>query len=356
MRELRSLGERKIVAELLWPRYGGDTNSDFGDDCVVLHLDKTDSLVFTIDPCPNPMAWHLGFKDYYYLGWLLATINLSDIAAMGAKPLGLVTSLILPNETTEEDFIRLLDGLDDAANQAGTRVLGGNIKEANYISCEAAAIGKAKTSRLIRRVGALPRDLVVIIGDLGLFWAGVLCKKRSMGLPNHELDHLLRNVLKPRAKVAEGQIIAKLRLLSSGLDNSDGLYPSLKELAVRNCVNIIVDFSQAEWDPLVSKVASMLNVQAERLALGWGDWQLVGTVRPAKAAAIKDALGRVGTPVHIIGHVESGDGKVKLLINGRSGEMTPLDSERFSAKSWFTSGVETYIDDLLTRPLLLEDV
>ena len=162
-------------------------------------------------------------------------------------------------------------------------------------------------------------------------------------------------MLIPRAKVAEGQIIARHRLLSSGLDNSDGLYPSLKELAVRNAVNIVIDFSQVKWDPLVSKVASMLNIQAERLALGWGDWQLVGTVRPTKATVIKDRLGELGTPVHIIGHLESGDGRVKLLMNGRRGDMIPLDSERFSAKSWFSSGIETYIDDLITAPLLLEN-
>ena len=110
---LGDLGERRIIAELLAPRYahGGGR---FGDDCASLSLTDIPHghLVMTTDPCPPPMAAQLGFNDPYYRGWLLATINLSDLAAAGAEPLGLLTSLQLPASTTIADFERLLDGID----------------------------------------------------------------------------------------------------------------------------------------------------------------------------------------------------------------------------------------------------
>ena len=352
MTDLGSLGERAIIRDILWPRYAGLSPGDFGDDCAVLYLNESDSLLVTIDPCPLPMAWQLGFNDYYYAGWLLVTINLSDIAAMGGKPLGLVTSLIMPNATSRADLERLLDGVDCAARQAHTLVLGGNIKEAPYFCCEAAAVGLATTSQLIRRVGAAPGDLVIVVGDLGLFWAGVLSRIKGLTLSDEYLQRLLLNILTPRAKVNDGQVLGENRLVTSGLDNSDGLYPSLKELAVSNSVDIFVDFSNIRWDPVVSEVASQLKLQPERMAMGWGDWQLIVTAPDVGIERIRDALAHLKTPIHVIGRVESGNGRVMLTMDGLTGEMMPLDSERFSPKSWFTSGIDSYIDELVGAPLL----
>src|SRR5690348_5822441 len=109
---LSDLGERRIVEEILRPRY--DRGQGFGDDCAILDWPGAPpagaQLVASTDPAPRPVAATLGFSDPYYEGWLLATANLSDLAAAGAHPLGLMTSLTLPAATTVHDFTRLLDG------------------------------------------------------------------------------------------------------------------------------------------------------------------------------------------------------------------------------------------------------
>lgn len=350
MEKLSDLGERLITERLLFTRYGGQ--SDFGDDCCVIPVTDSKSIVWTIDPCPNPMSWILGYTDYYYFGWLLATINLSDLAAMGAEPIGLLTSLILPNDTATGDFTRLLDGVDAACYEAGTKVLGGNIKEATFLSCEATAIGQGDHNRLIRRRGARANDLVVVVGDLGLFWSGVLSKKNALPLTNDELDKVMRNVLTPRAKIREGQLISKHGLLSSAMDNSDGIYPSVKELALRNSVDAVLDFSTVHWDPEVLKVSQLLGIEAIRLSLGWGDWQLVGTVPRDMYNTLAQAMSAINTPVHVIGRIIPGNGAVYFRQDERLGLMSPIDSERFSNKSWFTKGIDSYIDDLLKTPLI----
>ncbi len=348
---LLSLGERLITDTILYRRYG--KQHDFGDDCSIIPITKSMCLVATIDPCPYPMGWTLGYKDYYYFGWLLATINLSDIAAMGAKPVGILTSYILPDETTVQEFNRLLDGVDEACRQAGTKVIGGNIKESKTLSCEAVALGYCATNRLIRRTGTSVEDLVVVVGDMGLFWSGVLKSKHEIRLSTEEENKVMSSILTPRAKITEGQIISKYKLLSSGMDNSDGLYPSVKELAVRNSADIHLDFSKIKWDATVLKVSEFMQIDPLRLAIGWGDWQLIGTVPEEKYDQLLNKMSEINTPVHTIGKVVPGSGSVKLLYEQEFGEMSPIDSERFSEKSWFTQGIDTYISDLLNTPLII---
>ena len=347
---LLSLGERLITDGILYPRYGEQYG--FGDDCSIIPLKESRCLVATIDPCPYPMSWTLGYRDYYYYGWLLATIGLSDIAAMGATPVAVLTSYALPNRTTVHDFKRLLDGVDGACRQAGTKVIGGNIKESETLLCEAVALGYGSTARLIRRKGASVDDLVVVIGDMGLFWSGVLKSTHNIPLSTEEEHMVMSNILTPRAKIKEGLTISKHKLLSSGMDNSDGMYPSLKELAVRNRVDIHLDFSRMKWDSVALKVSEFVGVDPIRLAIGWGDWQLIGTVPKAKHDQLVKRMSDIHTPVHTIGKVVPGSGLVKLLYGQDFGEMSPIDSERFSRRSWFTQGIDTYIDDLLNTPLV----
>lgn len=348
---LLSLGERLITDTILYHRYG--EQQGFGDDCSIIPITKSRCLVATIDPCPYPMSWALGYKDYYYFGWLLATINLSDIAAMGAKPVGILTSYILPNETTVQEFSRLLDGVNEACQQAGTEVLGGNIKEFGTLSSEAVALGYCAPNRLIRRKGASVEDLVVVVGDMGLFWSGVLKSKHRIRLSTEEKRKVMSSILTPRAKIKEGKIISKYKLLSSGMDNSDGLYPCVRELAVRNSVDIHLDFSKIKWDTIVLKVSECMKIDPLRLAIGWGDWQLIGTVPEEKYDQLVNKMSEINTPVHPIGKVVPGSGSVKLLYKQEFGEMSPIDSERFSEKSWFTQGIDTYISDLLNTPLII---
>jgi len=348
---LLSLGERLITDSVLYPRYG--EQDCFGDDCSIIPITKSRCLVATIDPCPHPMSWILGYEDYYYYGWLLATINLSDIAAMGARPVAMLVSYILPNETTVQEFNRLLDGVDEACQQAGTKVIGGNIKESATPSCEAVALGYCAPDRLIRRRGASVEDLVVVVGDMGLFWSGVMKSKHKIKLSTDEENKVMSSILTPRAKITEGQIISKYKLLSSGMDNSDGLYPCTKELAVRNGVNVHLDFSKIKWDTIVLRVSEFMKIDPVRLALGWGDWQLIGTVPEEKYDQLVNKMSEINTPVHIIGKVVPGSGSVKLLYEQTFREMSPVDSERFSEKSWFTQGIDTYISDLLNTPLIV---
>ena len=354
---LTKLGERKIIEEILQPRYKAQEIPYFGNDCAFVAQDiaeKNETIVATTDPCPTPMADHLGYSDLYYWGWLLATLNLSDLAAAGATPLGLLGNYVLPNDTTVGQFESLLDGIDECCDKCDTSVTGGNIKESNEIHLSATAIGSCHKDKLMERTGAQLGDRIVVIGDLGLFWAGVLATKNGLSLNSNLKDELLRNILKPLPKMQVGRELAQKRLLTACMDNSDGLYPSLIQLAEANDERFYLKMDNVDFQEEVQYVSSVLDIDPIRFALGWGDWQLIGTVDPSSIEEVKSVADSHNIPTFIIGEVKEGEG---VIINhkGNTGKLMPLDSQRFTKDSWFTSGIEGYIDMLANKPIIIND-
>ena len=275
---------------------------------------------------------------------------MSDLAAAGARPLGVMTSLVLPNDMLVRDFKALIDGIDACCSAVGTKVLGGNLKEGKRIDTQATAIGVCRPGKAMSRRGCRPQDVIVVVGDLGHFWAGVLAKRSNMSLDAATESKLLRNVLTPLPKVSIGYDLANRALLTCCMDNSDGLFPSLAQLSETNEVQFRIDFSTVTVCPEVCMVAAHLDMDPIRLMLGWGDWQLVGCAERGRLDELKSLAAVHGVPVHVIGEVVEGSG-VQLLHDGHEGPMVPLDSQRFTRDSWFTDGIESYIASLKDGPL-----
>jgi thiamine-monophosphate kinase len=346
---LRDLGERQIVRGLLASRYGGGA-TPFGDDCATLpDIPEGAIVVASTDPCPPPMAYALGFEDEYYRGWLVATINLSDLAAAGATPAGLLSSLILPAAMQVSSFERLLDGIDACCAQVGTASVGGNLKEGRDVDVAATAVGYVEEGRPLSRSGARAGDLVVCLGELGSFWAGSLMVRQGLGL---EDGHpLLNNVLTPLPKVAVGAALRGDGLLRCAIDNSDGLQPSLAQLAEASGVGISLQLDSWEFSPGVRDAAEALGTLPHRLALGWGDWQLVGSCATDRLSKVELVAAREEVEVHVVGEVVEGTG-VSARFDGREGPLMRLESERFVTSSWFSVGLDGYIEQMLQTPLL----
>lgn len=330
---LGDIGERRLVRDVL-PKYC----SPAGDDCAGF-VAPSGSLVITTDPVPEPAAKVLGDDpDLYWLGWLLVTINCSDIAAAGAAPVVFVAAVEAPSFTKVRDFERLLRGIRDSCCQHGIEYVGGNLREATRLTATGTAVGAVRTGKPLSRLGAKPGDTVVSVGMGGIFWRDVLSMRR--GIPvGKESSPLFRPIAQLRAMAA----LRSANVISAAIDNSDGLVPTLDQLARSNKLAIEIDVRRLRGNQPAGDDQAM---DPARRWLGWGDWNVICTIPQDRLSDALALAGQNGHSILQIGRVlEPHPGcDLVTLVGERERLAAPrIESERFAKDSWFSAGVGAYI-------------
>lgn len=318
MARLSDIGERGAI-EILSRIYDRGHPIGLGHDCAVVEWGD-EYLVVTTDVVNQKTHIPTGATPSQ-IGWYATAVNLSDIAAAGARPLGFVASLSLP-ATTEVEFLRgLAQGMEECVREFGIAVLGGDTKESDSVSIAGTAFGRVRKDRILLRTGAKPGDLIVVTGDLGRAgWAAKLLEQGALAR-NEALNQLLR----PYPRVAEGMFLSDSGAVTSCMDLSDGLGVSLAQLAGMTRLTYQIDF---EAIPLYRGLGSLPPAVAKDLALYYGgDYELLATVRPEGLAGLLEksagmarihrvtVIGKVGTTPG--GNVLiSKNGKEPLLAKG----------------------------------------
>lgn len=169
-----ALGERRVLARVLARLSDADVAElGPGDDCAVLRADG-DVVVTTDTMVEGPdfrAAWHSGFE----LGWKLAATNLSDVAAMGARPTALTVALAVPRDTPVALLEQIAEGLDAAcrALAPGCGVVGGDLSRAPVVTAAVTALGELAGRAPVVRSGARVGDVIAYAGELGLAGLGL---------------------------------------------------------------------------------------------------------------------------------------------------------------------------------------
>ncbi|MEU8268323.1 thiamine-phosphate kinase [Sphaerisporangium sp. NPDC049002] len=358
--QLGQLGERAILDNFILPRFSTFRSgvTGIGDDCAEIGAPpEGHTFVMTTDPCPTPLVFDIADRDYWHFGWMTMLINLSDLAAMGATPTGIVVSTVMPNEMLVSEYQRFLDGLSAAADEWDCPVVGGNIKDGDSFTATGTAIGVVRRDRILRRVGARPGDLIFVVGEMGLFWAALLrlmypARTTVSDSTSERLDHALHH---PVPRVREGRILGDAAVVSACMDASDGVSGCLRELAYRNNADFIIDADLLEPSAPVAEVARSFGMEPGSLMLSWGNWELVLTVPRPRLAEFHEVTAAHRIPYTRIGEVRPGPGQVLLETGGRTRPLTNLASERFTPTSYFTHGIEAYAQWLLQQPLTESD-
>jgi thiamine-monophosphate kinase len=350
MTKLGDIGERKLVNDLLASRYSRPGFS-FGDDCAVIARTPDWTIVESIDPAPRPVAWELGIRDYFHWGWLLGAINLSDLAAVGARPLSLMTSYALPDDMDVADFERFLDGLDACAQTYDCPVVGGNITDGEDFRCQAAVTGKVTGSRPpFSRHGAGVGDRLVAIGQSGSFWAGVLALTNNYSVKSVSNAELVDAMVRPVPQVEAGAELHRLGKVHACTDASDGLYYAMYSLTVGQGLGFRVEASTIDYPDIVLEVAALAGIHPFRLVLGFGDMQLVAAVPDADLERVEAVADACGQHILTLG-VVTDTGRLEMTDNGIPHEMANFDNERLTSGSQFTAGLASYRKRLLEQPL-----
>ena len=343
MTTLRDLGEREIIRKIIAPF----CTAEIGDDCAEIAR-KDEVIIVTTDPVPSPAAEVIGGDDDpYWKGWLLTTINASDLAAAAAKPLSFFVAAEAPSDLLVEKFQRFFKGVADACDQEGLIYAGGNLREGQQLSAVGTAIGTRPVGSSVNRRGITDGDLLVIVGNGGAFWLDAL--RYLAG--DKSIDKRSSHMFSPRSESRTMRILADEGIVIAAMDNSDGLLPTIQQLAEINQLSAILELDKLYPPAGYDAVARLITISHERLWLGWGDWNIVIAVKPDQIIKLEELRRRHSLSITVCGHFDAAISTVQLKYKGVTQKAPRLDSERFAKDSWFTAGIDAYIDRLRNIPL-----
>ncbi len=322
MSSAKELGERKII-ELILNCIDQMPNMPipFGDDASAIDLGDHKLAVINIDmlvrktDVPQTMSlWQAARKA--------VIMNISDLAAKGAKPLALLASIGVPPDLTKTDIQQIGKGLNAGAREYGAYILGGDTNEASDLIISCMALGICSKRYLIKRSGAKLGDYVAVTGSFGKTASGL--KILMDGLSAPELRSVLvDSVLMPRARVKEGLVLAQSKATTASIDISDGLAWSLHELSRASKVGFRLD--NIPIAPEVKRFADIHGFDSLELALyGGEEYELLVTIKPSLWQETKKAVETVGGSLMKIGVVikeknlllETGEKTVSIEARG----------------------------------------
>jgi thiamine-monophosphate kinase len=239
------------------------------------------------------------------VGWKALAVNLSDLAAMGARPLWALCALAVPRGADPARLSRVGRGLAACARRFGVALAGGNVSRGPALSLTVTALGAVSPGRALRRRGARPGDLLLLSGALGgAAWG------RRRGAP----PEALRRQRRPEPRLALGRALAGLA--SACIDVSDGLLQDLGHLCRASGVGAEVWLEDL---PLAAGLGEAARSQAdlEALALAGGeDYELLAAVPPGRLSRALALERRLRLPLQVAGRITSGRGAVARGLRG----------------------------------------
>ena len=308
-----NVGERDLVRLLerclgRGGRGSPELEVGIGDDAAVFRLGAA-RLVWSVDASVEGVHFERRWVSSRDVGWRSLQAAASDLAAMGARPLGALASLVLPTWVTPRELGELARGQAAAARSLGCPLVGGNLSRGTELGVTTSVLGVCR--RPLCRSGARPGDELWLVGQVGLARAGWELLRRGMATSGRHEQRCVTAWRRPRALIRRGLELG--RVAHAAIDLSDGLGGDARQLAEASRVRVVVERGRLEraLSPAVRSVARQLGLDAFELALAGGeDYALLaaGRRRPAWA--------------RVIGRVEPGRG---ALLEGADGSREELE-------------------------------
>jgi thiamine-monophosphate kinase len=324
---LAEIGEDGVIGYLRRRHLpsGGRIALGIGDDAALFSPLPGNKVIFTSDIMAEGVHFSLGTSSPEDLGYKLAAVNVSDIAAMGGKPTGALLSLALPGDTPFDFVRRLSAGLKAAEKKFGFQLLGGDTTASTSgIFTSLALFGELRAARPLTRSGAAQGDLIYVTGHLGASALGLEALAAGKGSPGRgPLRGVVKKHLRPDPPLAWGMKLAERSLASAAMDLSDGLSIDLGRLCRESGVGAEIETESLPIRRATRKAAALLGRDAAAAALHGGEeYELLFTVRPGKVKTLERLAGGGGVKVTRIGTI-LGSGKIFTVAPGR--EQEPLE-------------------------------
>jgi len=280
------------IVDRLGPRATG-----IGDDGAIIQVPRGDRVVASTDATVEGRHFRRDWLEPREIGYRATVAALSDLAAMAARPIGILTALGVPNHWIRE-LPEIADGIFDALAVAGTCALGGNVSGAGELSLTTTVIGHA--FRPVCRSGAAAGDAIYVTGELGGPHCALAAWRRGVWPEPVHRDRFAR----PVPRLAEARWLAE-RGVSAAIDVSDGLVADLRHLLEASRVSAEIELSRI---PVVEGASPIDG------AIGGEEYEILVT-GPADLS-VGEFEATFDVRLTAIGRISSGSPDVLIRSNG----------------------------------------
>lgn len=274
------------------------------------------------------------YTDPFTIGWMSVTATISDIAAVGARPDGILLLMQLLPDLKKEYLQRLYDGINAACTEYGVYVIGGDTNSSLQLSIATTCIGHFTGIWPMMRTGCREGELIYTTGKPGtgsLYAFNTLYQKKNVRF-------------RPLARLKESRVIT--RFATSCIDSSDGFIPALANLAELNSVGFTLDVPVEDYvDEEVLNACEYYGIPSWLMLAGpHGDYELIFTIPPEQQLNFLTAAADAGWAPVYTGVVSSNSG-LEILHQGRK-----IRTDASAVANLFTQSsgdIQNYLQSLL---------
>jgi thiamine-monophosphate kinase len=308
-----------------------------GDDCAVFDVDSTQSIVATTDLLVENVHFRRSWSHPQLLGRKSLVVNLSDLAAMGARPFACLLNLMIPAELTDSLFDSFIEGFVTAARHWACPLIGGDLSNANLLQVGVTVLGVVPKGSEVKRSTGQPGDRVLVIGDLGLSRLGLELLESGKHSDLNQADRAetlshfipdpfelacIRAHLAPEPLLEAGSWLRKEGLVHAMMDVSDGLALDLERLAVASGLQAVI--TRTALEPYQS--IAEREIDPDVVLNGGEDYALLFTASDEQVSRLQQIYPLTFPHFRIIGVLQQGP---PGLYWGSDGTVQPCQARGF---------------------------
>lgn len=310
------------IAEIVAPTLRGSKGiAGIGDDAAVWQPSRSNRSVVTTDALVEGVHFRRDWMSMRQIGARAMEANLSDLAAMGARPVLATVAVGLPHDVSHEDVLELYRGIVASAMRARCAIAGGDTTGAPALTVCITAIGQVRRTDLKLRTGAKAGDAIVCTGRLGSSRAGLAHLRGDAALEGERRDWAVRAYVAPEARLAEGRWLGASANVHAMMDLSDGLSSDLARLCAASGLGALLEDLPICHAAVEAAAAGGMTAEAFALA-GGEEYQLLAAVdgRAYRHLAARFRA-RFGRELYRLGTFRAGAG---VALRGADGTESPV--------------------------------
>jgi thiamine-monophosphate kinase len=320
----RRPGEFALIAKYFQPLAKSNEGA-FGllDDAALCRPAAGTELVLTLDTIAADVHFRADDPPESIARKALR-VNLSDLAAKGAEPVGYLLSLALPDDWTEQWIGRFVRGLAADQRTYGIALLGGDTTRASAgLTITVTAIGEVPKGKMVMRSGARPGDAIFVSGTIGDAALALAVRRGDIDPPEKKVAaRLEQRYLHPQPRVALAPVLR--RWANSAIDVSDGLVGDLAHICEVSAVGAEIAAADVPLSSAAKSLAASSDAVLKTVLTGGDDYEILATVSPGKAERFRREAAEVGVRVSRVGFIVE-HRRHAPVMTGRDGRPIAFD-------------------------------